>query len=1079
MQTCGKCGRTLASAGLGGLCPRCLMAEGLGEGEPGPHDTDRLSNPFFLRSFGDYDLVSEIARGGMGVVYKARQRSLGRVVALKVLSSGEFASPEFVRRFRAEATAAARLQHPNIVAIHEVGEHEGVRYFTMDFVEGPDLARSMDGRPLRPDVAATQLRTIAEAIEHAHRQGILHRDLKPSNVLIDPFGEPRVTDFGLAKELAVESDLTETGQVLGTPGYLPPEQADPSLGPLTPAADVYSLGAILYYMLTARAPFVAGSLQEILRQVAVEDPVAPRVLNPGVPRDLETICLKCLERAPERRYPSAAALAEDLRRFIAREPIVARPASATGRFARWCRRRPAMATVWLLAVALALGSTSSAVVISQARIRAETALAQARTAESIGRERLRDAKLAEARAVRRTTLPGRRSQALAALAEAAKIRPGPDLRDEAVAALMLLDVRAVDHWDLGSEGVERITFSPSGQQAAFESLNAIGTERGDVTLRRWGKPEAVARIQLKASERIIGPLRFSPDGSLVMARHLDETLRIARTDRAGEVSRIAGRPLPGGGTLTVDRNSDYDFTPDGAFVALGIPGGGVSLHRVADGSEVARWKDGPVSDLIVVAPDGKRLASARTAPGGEQRISVLTVPGLELEQTLDPGAAPGAFAWTADSRILAVSTADQKVAVFDIEQRRMSRQLLCPRIGAGEALFVGRDRLLALRGSGTTLQLFDPELAREELVLDGVGPADIAALPGGSSFVVSSMEGAMTRWQVVLPTGFHIIPPPRSENWKLAFNCCLDLSPDGRRVVSSHGRFTLLRDVTTGRLLDEMDSGPPGEVEFATVAFTDQGRSLLRCSSRTGLQRHPLTPGADGRIRFGPGTMLDPEPGWMMTDHTAEGGQMALVKQASGKEVKVTDVTSAGATTRHRWATVDAYSAALDPSGETLLLNCGGDEASAKDAHLRVFRTKDGSVVTDLPAQPAGEAVWSGDGRFALTSNGKRQSVIWDARTWKPTARLTSPLGGNATTFALSPDGTFAVIAQDRRIQLVSTADGTLSVALDSPGASGLAAGIRFFPDDGRFAVLWRDGRIDVIAPALIKGELAALGLAW
>ncbi|HTH46625.1 MAG TPA: serine/threonine-protein kinase, partial [Candidatus Limnocylindria bacterium] len=194
----------LASAGLGGLCPRCLFADGLVDDEPGADgpatsDSTHFSNPFFQRSFGDYDLLAEVARGGMGVIYRARQRSLNRIVALKVLSSGEFASPEFVQRFRAEATAAARLQHPNIVAIHEVGEHDGVRYFTMDFVEGPNLGQYMAGRTLPPERAAGYLKTIAEAIQHAHQQGILHRDLKPSNVLIDPFGEPRVTDFGLAK----------------------------------------------------------------------------------------------------------------------------------------------------------------------------------------------------------------------------------------------------------------------------------------------------------------------------------------------------------------------------------------------------------------------------------------------------------------------------------------------------------------------------------------------------------------------------------------------------------------------------------------------------------------------------------------------------------------------------------------------------------------------------------------------------------------------------------------------------------------------------------------------------------------
>ena len=340
MAKCEKCGTPFKSPALGGLCPRCLMADALGATDaPKAGDTSRMTNPYFARTFGDYEVLAEVARGGMGVIYKARQRSLGRIVAIKVLSSGEFASPEYVRRFRAEAEAAARLQHPNIVAVHEVGQQDGVRFFSMEFVDGPNLAQFQAGRALPPARAAAILKPLAEAIHYAHQKGILHRDLKPSNVLIDPFGEPRITDFGLAKQLGGDSDLTAVGQVLGTPGYLPPEQADTSHGPLTPAADVYSLGAILYYMLTARAPFAAGSLRETLRQMLGSDPVPPRTLNPEVPRDLETICLKCLQRSPARRYPTAQALAEDLRRFLADEPIIARPATVVEDLLRWCRRR--------------------------------------------------------------------------------------------------------------------------------------------------------------------------------------------------------------------------------------------------------------------------------------------------------------------------------------------------------------------------------------------------------------------------------------------------------------------------------------------------------------------------------------------------------------------------------------------------------------------------------------------------------------------------------------------------------------------------------------------------------------------
>ncbi len=299
----------------------------------------RRSEPT-LQRFGDFELYEEIARGGMGVVYRARQIRLNRCVALKMIRAGKFSSDADIQRLRVEAEAAAQLDHPGIVPVFEIGEHEGLHFFTMAFVDGKPLsARLIDG-PLPSRDAAALVKTVCLAVQYAHEQGVIHRDLKPSNILIDATGQPRVTDFGLAKRIQVDDAMTVTGEILGTPSFMPPEQARGLAGQIGPASDVYSLGAVLYASLTGSPPFQAASPIEILRQVIEQDPVSPRQWNSSIPRDLETICLKCLEKDASRRYLSARAIAEDLDRFLSGYAIAAHPISSLERLWRWSCRRP-------------------------------------------------------------------------------------------------------------------------------------------------------------------------------------------------------------------------------------------------------------------------------------------------------------------------------------------------------------------------------------------------------------------------------------------------------------------------------------------------------------------------------------------------------------------------------------------------------------------------------------------------------------------------------------------------------------------------------------------------------------------
>jgi serine/threonine protein kinase len=363
MRVCPKCGAEIPAYAPEGGCPGCLLQSGfnlLAAEEEAISDVARQQHATrserlaaILGELGDYELLEEIGRGGQGVVFRARQKSLNRTVALKILSLGQWASRADLKRFRREALAAASLDHPNIVPIYEVGEHDGSCYFSMKFVEGGQLNEVVNRAPMSIRQAAKVIAKVARTVHYAHEHGILHCDIKPGNILLDKNGEPHLTDFGLARLLDIQSSVTRTIDVLGTPSYMAPEQAAGEHAKISKATDVYGLGAVLYQLLTGHPPFAADTTYETIRLMLETEPREPRLLNPKLDGELSTICLKCLDKDPKRRYPSALALAEDLEHWLKHEPIQAKRSGFVAHARKWVQRNPAIAALVVSLIALA------------------------------------------------------------------------------------------------------------------------------------------------------------------------------------------------------------------------------------------------------------------------------------------------------------------------------------------------------------------------------------------------------------------------------------------------------------------------------------------------------------------------------------------------------------------------------------------------------------------------------------------------------------------------------------------------------------------------------------------------------
>jgi WD40 repeat protein/serine/threonine protein kinase/Flp pilus assembly protein TadD len=553
-----------------------------------------------------YEILEELGRGGMGVVYKARQVGLGRLVALKMILAGSFAGDKERARFQTEAEAVARLQHANIVQIHDIGTHDGLPYFSLEFVDGGSLAARLDGTPLPWEEAARFVAILARAVHHAHERGIIHRDLKPGNILLASGGrkppdakEPsgglrpplancvlKITDFGLAKKLDVGEGHTQSGAIVGTPSYMAPEQAGGHQAEIGPTVDVYALGAILYELLTGRPPFKAATSLDTVLQVVSEEPVPPSRLNPKLPRDLETICLKCLRKQPGRRYASALALAEDLQRLCAGEPIQARPVGRLERSGKWMKKHPAASALYAM-----IGLVVATLLVAMPYV-------------SWRESQLR--RVAEANEVKAQT------NLATAKANAMRAEANEKRADQSKAQLRTLtDLRGITtaYQDWRSGNIIR----------PRQLLNDCPSK-----LRGWDWHFVNRMIQpvllsLPAGKARITSVKYTPDGKLLLAASLDGKIRIwqAATGRLIRILTAHRQPLP----ITAKDFDVYGLavSPDGNQFAAGAGDNTVVVWDTATGAERLRLRGhaGLVRD-VAFGPDGKRLAS--TARDGSVRI---------------------------------------------------------------------------------------------------------------------------------------------------------------------------------------------------------------------------------------------------------------------------------------------------------------------------------------------------------------------------------------------------------------------------------------------------------------------------
>ena len=1079
VKVCRKCGASLPADAPHGLCPRCLVQTAAGALFRGSAEAPKPSRPL-VRYFGDYELLEEIARGGMGVVYRARQVTLNRPVAVKMILAGLFANEADRKRFQAEAETAARLNHPNIVEIYEVGEHEGQPYFSMRLVEGASLDQRMQnaecrmqkaqgegakgegrgasderGTSCKPLSILESVRIMAKAsraVHFAHQRGVLHRDLKPGNILLDTQGEPHITDFGLAKLIEGGSDLTLSGAVLGSPGYLSPEQAAGKVRQLTTAADVYGLGAVLYFLLTGAAPFTGATSVETLRRVADEEPASPRRLNPRLDSDLETICLKCLEKDSQRRYGSAEALAEDLERWLRQEPILARPVGALERFGKWVRRKPQVAALLgVIALSLAFGVASVLYEWRQAEAARREAVKHSQRAESAEKdaiEKLRDSYLAQAHANRLVAEPGRRFRSLDILAKAAAIRPGPGLRDEAIACLALTDMRQ-----------SRESTGPPGAIAACPPNEAwdqyaVALPGGDVSIRSLGDDRELVRLPSVGSEACEFP-GFSHTSRWLGIGYKDGKCRVWDLKQR---SAVITAPM-------FNCHQGLAFRAGDGQVAVIARQRTVRIFETATGKLIRSFMSPRENYCVAYSPDGSSLAVS----DGEGSLKVYEADTGRLVTELRHPKGALAIAWHPGGRLLATTCGDRLVRIWDVAAARELHVLAGHGEEVHEVAFHPAGELLVSTGFEGAM-LWDVQTGQRLFVLPGARFNPTFAASGDRLYSKLFSPAGFDLWEIATDNPVHCFG---SKTAFLSMKAVTFL--ENRLVAFADGRTLCLLDLISGRELAKVEADETGSLDpdahgqyWTTSPIWGTGQEAVR---RGTLRR------ADAG---GEWVLSSPEPALEngATGAPAPSKDGELLAFPYGDHCRVIE-TATGAVAARTPGKVPTSYCAFSPDSRWVATG------ARRYTHLHIWEWVPGQTNlvqrTSFTGDENPDRVWGARPRFS--EDGRRLAVHWGPRlAFYETAQWKELWSHEVEggSFALTPDGRLVALQTEKRhIHLLAADDGTVLATLEMPNLMPVQT-LAFSPDSTLLAaVSSTTGELFVWDLPVVRRELARLGLDW